>query len=101
VSVGMDIFVFSDFISKCKLAKTTALINGFVLAFIAANKLTQKVKKQHIIEQLKKWKATFPQININETQIYAQNDKLMMMPDKTQLAFPKDHTFILANSLTP
>jgi glutaredoxin len=93
VSVGMDIFVFSDFISKCKLAKTTALINGFVLAFIAANKLTQKVKKQHIIEQLKKWKATFPQININ--------DKLMMMPDKTQLAFPKDHTFILANSLTP
>lgn len=45
VSVGMDIFIHSDFLGRCKLSQTTALIYGLIYGLLAANKLTGNVKK--------------------------------------------------------
>lgn len=101
VSRGMEVFVFSDFISKAKLGLTTALVYGLVLAFLAGNKLAGQVKKQQLTEQLQKWKATFQQLTLNETQLHGLNNRLMVLPERNSLDFPKEYTFVVANSLTP
>lgn len=49
VSVGMEVFVFSDFLGKCKLGKNTALIYGLLLAFLTANKLLSKLTYTHLL----------------------------------------------------
>lgn len=49
VSVGMEVFVFSDFLGRCKLGKNTALVYGLVLAFLAANKLLKNITKKQIL----------------------------------------------------
>lgn len=101
VSRGMDVFVFSDFLSKIKLANTSALAYGLVLAFLACNKLHTRIKKHQLVEHFQKWKTTFPQLSIGETQLYGQNNKLFVTPSRSQLNFPKEYTFVMANSLTP
>lgn len=70
VSRGLDVFVFSDFVSRAKLAHTSALAYGLTLAFLAANKLATRIKKQHFAEQIQKWKATLPQLCLNQVQIF-------------------------------